>query len=69
MNMLKNNFGNLQEHEINSTIYFKIQRCSKSKWDDSINEKCEICENVHDSPQMLFGCKLAQYIWQLCEKA
>ena len=47
----------------------KYKRCSKSKWDDSINEKCEICENVHDIPQMLFGCKLAQYIWQLREKA
>ena len=89
-NMLKNNFDDLQEHEINRTIYFKIQKmpekklaefnykimhniliCGKylSKWDDSINEKCEICENVHDIPHMLFGCKLAQYIWQLCEKA
>ena len=88
--MLKNNFDDLQEHEINRTIYFKIQKmpekklaefnykimhniliCGKylSKWDDSINEKCEICENVHDIPHMLFGCKLAQYIWQLCEKA
>ena len=89
-NMLKNNFDDLQEHEINRTIYFKIQKmpekklaefnykimhniliCGKylSKWVDSINEKCEICENVHDIPHMLFGCKLAQYIWQLCEKA
>ena len=88
--MLKNNFDNLQEHEIDSTIYFKIQKMPEkklakfnckimrnilmrgkylSKWDDSINEKCEICENVHDIPHMLFGCKLAQYIWQLCEKA
>ena len=25
-NMLKNNFNDLQEHEINSTIYFKIQK-------------------------------------------
>ena len=78
--MLKDNFDNLQEHKINSTIYFKIQKmpekmlaefkykrmhniliCGKylSTWDDSINEKCE---NVHDIPHMLFGCKLAQYI-------
>ena len=28
-NMLKNNFDNLQEHEINSTIYFKIQKMSR----------------------------------------
>ena len=27
--MLKNNFDDLQEHEINRTIYFKIQKMPK----------------------------------------
>ena len=30
-NMLKNNFDNLQEHEINSTIYLKIQKMPEKK--------------------------------------
>ena len=44
--------------------------CGKylSRWDDSVNEKCEICENVYNFPHMFFGCKLAQYIWHLCDK-
>ena len=29
--MLKNNFDDLQEHEINRTIYFKIQKMPEKK--------------------------------------
>ena len=33
-----------------------------SKWQDSVNENCEICNTVHDIPHLLFDCDLAQYI-------
>ena len=57
--------------EFNYKLMHDFLICGKYliKWDDSINEKYEICENVHDIPHMFFVCKLAQHIWQLCEKA
>ena len=35
-----------------------------SKWQDSVNESCEICNTVHDIPRLLFDCDLAQYTWK-----
>ena len=40
-----------------------------SKWQDSVNENCEICNIVHDIPHLLFDCDLAQYIWEKAGKA
>ena len=40
-----------------------------SKWQDSVNENCEICNTVHDIPHLLFDCDLAQYIWKKAGKA
>ena len=40
-----------------------------SKWQDRVNENCEICNTVHDIPHLLFDCDLAQSIWKKVGKA
>ena len=57
--------------EFNFKVMKNILICGHylSKWQDSVNENCEICNTVHDIPHLLFDCDLAQYIWKKAGKA
>ena len=50
--------------EFNSKVMQNILICSHylSKWQDSVNENCEICNIVQNIPHLLFDCDLAQCI-------
>ena len=50
--------------EFNFKVMQNILICGHylSKWQDSVNENCEIWNTVHDIPHLLFDCDLAQYI-------
>ena len=57
--------------EFNFKVMQNIQICGHylNKWQDSVNENCEICNTVHDIPHLLFDCDLAQSIWKKVGKA
>ena len=57
--------------EFNFKVMQNILICGHylSKWQDFVNENCEICNTVHDIPHLLFDCDLAQSIWKKVGKA
>ena len=57
--------------DFNFNVMHNILICGHyfSKWRDSVNENCEICDTVHDILHVLFDCAQSQYNWKKTEKA